>query len=272
MSRAWRDGEWLAGEASAWVEESGLLTGDGLFETLRADDGQLRDPEAHLERLEQGLAELELRTPEAPAALLGVARQLAAAVPSPTARLRITVARRGGGRPPLRLVHGSPYTPPEPEEYRDGVAVITLRAPRLDARDPLAGVKSLSRGRHAWAARRARARGAFEALLLNVDGRLAEASRCNVLVRIDGRLTTPPVTEGCLPGTVRRRLLEVGGVEEAPVEGRRLGEVTELLLTNSLVGVLPASSLDGRRLEVTATAAELLEALPRPGTQGCGRT
>ncbi len=232
-------------------DDAGFLFGDGLFETLRVDGGRPRDLSAHLDRLLAGLERLGIDPPEGRCDLGRAVVEVAKAAPRPLARLRITVSR-GTAAGPTRLITASLYEPPvEP------VAAVLLTDSRIDSRSPLAGLKSLSYQMNRGVLREAGARGAFEALLLNEHGRLAEGSRSNVVLVLPEGIFTPPESEGCLPGTVRRRLLERGAVRERPLAREDLAAAEGLLLTNSLIGVLPVSRLDGRAIPVGPEAERL---------------
>lgn len=250
MTLIYHDGRFTSGPATLAADDAGFLYGDGLFETLRADDGQARDVEAHLDRLEAGLARLALRLPESRAELAGILARVAAAAPRPMARLRLTVSRGTPGGAPTRLVTAAAWEPPAAEAYARGVAAIVCPDLRLDSGSPLAGLKSLSYQlqRLAWA--RAEEAGAFEAILVNQHGRVVEGSRCNLVAALPEGLFTPPLSEGCLPGTVRRRLLESGTVEERPLTPHDLAQSRGLWLTNSLIGLLPVGRLDGRMFPI----------------------
>lgn len=252
MSLAWWNGRLVPlDEVRIDPGDPGFLMGDGLFETLRVDGGRPRDVDAHLDRLLAGLTRIGIDLPEDRAILTRAVACVAEAAPGPIARMRITVTR---GR--TRLITAVPYTPPS-----EGLAAILLPEPWIDSRSPITGLKSLSYQANRLALARAEQAGAFEALLLNERGRLVEGSRSNVLVRLSGRLFTPPVEDGCLPGTVRRRLLELGLVAERSLGPEELREAREVLLTNSLIGVLPVGRMDGREIEVGASAGELRRCL-----------
>jgi branched-chain amino acid aminotransferase len=232
-------------------DDAGFLFGDGLFETLRVDDGRPRDLAAHLDRLLAGLERLGVDPPEGRCDLGHAVHEVAKAAPRPLARLRITVSR-GTAAGPTRLIAASPYEPPG-----ETVTAVLLSDSRIDSRSPLAGLKSLSYQMNRGVLREAEARGAFEALLLNEHGRLAEGSRSNVALVLPEGIFTPPASEGCLPGTVRRRLLERGALRERLLTLEDLAEAVGLLLMNSLIGVLPVSWLDGREIPVGPEAAWL---------------
>ncbi|HEX4961954.1 MAG TPA: aminotransferase class IV [Thermoanaerobaculia bacterium] len=253
MSLSWWNGRTVpAGEVRIPPTDSGFLFGDGLFETLRVDGGQARDTEAHLDRLLAGLCRIGLDLPEGRPTLEQAVEEIAAAAPRPTARLRITVTRD------TRLVTAAPYEPPEV------VTACLLPQYRIDSAGPLVGLKSLSYQANRLALRDAESRGAWEALLLNEHGRLVEGARSNLAVVLGGRVLTPPLSDGCLPGTVRRRLLEKKVLEEAPLDPADLATASEVMLMNSLIGVLPVSSINQRSVHVGPASARLRAACGFP--------
>jgi branched-chain amino acid aminotransferase len=257
MSLAYWNGRSVpAAEVVLAPDDGGFLFGDGLFETLRVESGRAADVAAHLERLFAGLAQIKLRIPESPAELAGAVAAVAAAAPGPTARLRITVSGGSGGHP-TRLIIASPYAPPGEEQRRQGVKALLFPQFRIDSGGPLVGLKSLCYQACRLALHRAEAMGAFEALLLNDRGRLVEGSRCNIALVFPDGVLTPPLSEGCLPGTVRRRLLERRALKEFALHPEDLAMASEVLLMNSLIGVLPVANVNGREIAVGPSAARL---------------
>lgn len=256
-SLSWWNGRAVpAEEVRIAPADAGFLHGDGLFETLRVDAGWARDFGPHLDRLLAGLRRVEIEIPENRGALEEAVSVVAAAAPRPVARLRITVTRGAEGRP-TRLVTAAPYTSPDETSYKNGVAAVLLPDLRIDSKGPLAGLKSLCWQMNRLALLRAERAGAFEALLLNERGRLAEGARSNLILALPEGVFTPTLEDGCLPGTIRRRLLEKGGVTERSLSLEDLERAREILLTNSLVGVLPIGRLDGRKIPVGETAWRL---------------
>ncbi|HET9210486.1 MAG TPA: aminotransferase class IV [Thermoanaerobaculia bacterium] len=252
MSLAWWNGRLVPfEEVRIAPDDAGFLFGDGLFETLRVDGGRPRDLSAHLDRLLAGLERVGISIPESRCDLGHAVAEVARAAPRPMARLRITVSR-GTAAGPTRLIAAAPYEPPG-----ETVTAVLLPEHRIDSRSPLAGLKSLCYQNNRRVLGEAEARGAFEALLLNEHGRLAEGSRSNAALVLPEGIFTPPESEGCLPGTVRRRLLERGALRERPISLEDLAAASGLLLMNSLIGVLAVSRLDGREIPVGPEAARL---------------
>lgn len=260
--RAYLNGELVAGEqVRIGCDDAGFLVGDGLFETLRLDCRRVVDVAAHLERLFEGLERIRLSIPESQEELRAAIDSVATSAPQPVARMRVTVTRGGADLIPTRLATAVPYCPPPPSAYDGGVGVVVVAELPVDERDPLRRVKSISWQRQSIGLAMATERGAFEGILLNRRGGVAEGTRSNVIARIGGDVVTPPLDEGCLPGTVRRRLLESGLVSERPLKEADLVDADELLLTNSLIGVMPVASVGERRRAVGELAARLRDAL-----------
>jgi branched-chain amino acid aminotransferase len=92
--------------------------------------------------------------------------------------------------------------------------------------------------------------GDHEAIMLNRDGRVAEAAAANVFVVLDGTLVTPPLSEGILPGITRDTLLclahELGiPAQERPVAPAELRIASEMLLAGTAMELARVSVLDG---------------------------
>lgn len=257
MSLAWWNGKLVAlSEVQIDPGDAGFLYGDGLFETFRCDDGRVRDPAAHLDRLRTGLRRLKMELPDERSELEAALKAVAEEAPRPTARLRLTVTR-GGAAGPSRLITAEAAQLPGEEDYARGVAVRLMPQYRIDSGSPLAGLKSTSYQAHRLALAHAQSLGAWEALLVNEAGRLTEGTRSNVALAFRDGIFTPPTASGCLPGTVRRRLLEAGAIGEWPLAQEDLANAQEVLLLNSLVGVLPVCRVNTTEVPVGPKAARL---------------
>lgn len=106
------------------------------------------------------------------------------------------------------------------------------------------------------------------ALLMDAEGNLQEASHANLFLRFADGWVTPPADGGLLPGTVRHFLLERAPfpIKERMVSASAIPEVKEAFVTNSNVGIVPVSRIDGTTLptgpDTTALMAWLQPATP----------
>lgn len=84
---------------------------------------------------------------------------------------------------------------------------------------------------------RARADGFDEVFFVNERGEVTEGAISNIFVRRDGRLVTPPVSAGVLPGVLRRHLLETGEVEEQTLRLADVRTAEAVYMGNSVRGL-----------------------------------
>ena len=99
--------------------------------------------------------------------------------------------------------------------------------------------------------------GRSEAIMLNADGHVAEATADNVFVVRDGTLMTPPISAGVLPGITRRIVIEMAAKRRIPAEERLLRlddllEADECFLTGTGAEVIGVTRID----EVTVGTGE----------------
>ena len=256
----WMDGEILpAAEARVPVGDHGLLYGDGVFEGIRVYGGAVFRLDLHLRRLATGARVLGLKLPGGIAHIRAVILETVRAHAASDAYIRLIVTRGVGalGVDPTtckepRLICWVDAIRLHPETIRQrGLDLITSswRRPLPDALEPR--VKSLNYLGSVLAHKEAKDRGGDEALLLNHLGRIAEAAVANVFVVREGRLATPPATEGALEGITRRSVLELADELGIAAEERCLGRVDllaadEAFLTGSGAGLVAVRSLDGQ--------------------------
>lgn len=85
--------------------------------------------------------------------------------------------------------------------------------------------------------------GADEVIYLNAQGKLAEGSRTNIFLEKDGRMRTPKLSAGLLPGVLRAELLASGKAEEAELTLADLENADAIYLGNSVRGLQRAEPI-----------------------------
>ena len=236
----------------------GFLYGYGLFETMRAYEGHIFRLERHLARLRHS------------AQTLGLANRLAAfdleAACTATldvnklkdARLRLTVsAGEGDATPdpstcssPTVLVTARNIVPLPSEKYELGFKA-ALSSLCRNSQSPLSRLKSACYMESILARMAARATRCDEAILLNEQGYLAEGSTSNIFLTSNGKLITPSLESGILPGITRETVLEIARASniknvERQIELKELIEAEEAFVTNSILELMPLTWFDGK--------------------------
>ncbi len=256
------------------VLDHGLLYGDGLFEGIRICERRVFRLADHLRRLSVGAKAIGLELPGGTPACEKAVIETARAHDSDDAYVRLIVTRGVGElgvdpetcRDPRLIVVVSDIAMYAEAKRRAGLALATssLRRPQAGVLDP--GVKSLNYLNSVLAKREARLHGADEALLLNAQGQVAEASGANVFAVRDGVVSTPPATDGALPGITRRSVLDLAGRLGFETRERTLGRVDlwdadEAFLTGSGARIVPVATLDGQAVGAGASMRPVTDAL-----------
>lgn len=234
--------------------DRGLLLGDAVFETMRAYAGRPFGLEAHLRRLEGSCAAARLPFPTD---LTSAVRDVLKANDEPDAAVRITLTRGPGGRgaspmgagPPTVLITVLPIAIP-PEIYEKGVRAVVARRRRMgaDLLDP--AMKTTNYLVNVLARIEAEDQGADDALFFDDEGNVVEATQANVFAVFGKVLATPPLSSGCLPGTMRATVLGLAPrvdlvAFERPLARADLAEADEIFLSSSITELAPLVELDG---------------------------
>jgi branched-chain amino acid aminotransferase len=250
----WCDGEFRDGPLVVLPDDRGLTNGLGIFETLLALDGQPVALDLHMARLRSGAARLRWETADLTCSRMESAiTALLIRCGLTAGRARVRVAMTGGAGELPRLEQGTgallwitaAMCPPPPP----WMSLVTSPFPRNE-KSPLSGIKCASYAENLIALDHARRAGADEALFFNTRSELCEAATANVFIVRDGEVLTPPLSSGCLPGTMRERVL--GKCSELRIPAREshltaadLATADEIFLTSATRGIVPVVELDG---------------------------
>jgi branched-chain amino acid aminotransferase len=246
------------------VFDRGLLYGDGCFEVLRTWGGRAVDLEAHLARLYDTAAFLQLRAMPRDE-LAQAVREAIAVAGEGDHRIRIVLTRGPGGLH-LRLAElprGKAIVivePLGPQPSTLTLAVVRWELPRHGR-----GHKTLAYLDQVIARELAREAGADEAVRLDPAGQVVEGATCNVFAVVGGCVVTPPVEAGALPGIVRGRVLALCARDALPTAVRpltldELRAAPEVFVTSSLRGVVAVTALDGAARSTGQTTVQIASA------------
>lgn len=256
------DGQFLPkSQAKISVFDHGLLYGDGVFEGIRFYKRNLFRMDEHLDRLWDSARSIMMDIP--------MTRREVAEATAETCRrngledgyVRLVVTRGEGdlGLDPLRCPKPSVFVIASsirlyPEElYEKGLAIITAGTRRIAPDTFHARAKSLNYLNNIMAKINANNAGVLEALMLNREGYVVEATADNVFLVRQGALLTPPTWIGALRGITRDAVMEIArarGVEirEEPFTTYEVYTADEMFLTGTAAEIIPVTMVDGRRI------------------------
>ena len=258
--KIWIDGQLKdQSEATVNVFDHGVLYGDGVFEGIRAYGGKIFQFKAHLDRLFASARRIRLWIPFTEQQLYDATYDAMQANGVTEGYIRMVVTRGAGslGISPAQCVEPCTYIIADSismyseEQYRSGMDVIIAQTIRTNARSLDPRVKSLNYLNNILAKLECIDAGAGEAIMLNDDGEVSEASGDNVFIVEGGRVATPPAEAGILMGVTRAAVLFLSkrlGMEvaEEPITPERLLTADECFLTGTGAEIIAAIRVDGK--------------------------
>jgi para-aminobenzoate synthetase / 4-amino-4-deoxychorismate lyase len=146
----------------------------------------------------------------------------------------------GTGRWRVRLrlaMDGTVAIDTEPMVRQRGPVTCALAARPVDSANPWLRHKTIRRDVYV----RLAVPDAFDTLLYNERGEATEFTRGNLVVRLGGRLLTPPLACGLLPGAFRAALLARGAIEDAVLTLADIEAADRVWFVNSLRGAIPVA-------------------------------
>jgi len=256
------------------VLDHGLLYGDGVFEGIRAYSGRVFKLDRHIDRLFDSAKALRIDIPATRAEIARIILDACRANALVDGYIRLVVTRgigdlgidpRSCGRPEIIVI-----ARPTISLYREpsrGVKVVTssFRRPSPDTLSP--SIKSLNYVNNVLARMEANDRGADEALMLDVNGYVAEATADSVFIVTERGLVTPPTATN-LNGITRETVLEIAAdlgirCEERPFSLFEVWTAREVFVCGTGAEIVPVLSVDARPIgsgDVGPTTRRIVDA------------
>lgn len=261
----------ISSEDNLLTNNRGLLYGDSVFETVKILDGKILFVEDHYFRLMASMRIVRMEIPmnftmeffEEQILSLAKAENL-----EKSSRARVTIFRKEGGLylPKDRNVsslisiselENAVYSI-EKENYE-----VELYKDFIVTKHLLSTIKSSNRLINVTGSIFADENGYDNCLLINDDKNVIEALNGNLFMLMGNKLITPPISEGCLNGVMRKQVLalakkiETLEVVEEPISPFDLQKADELFVTNVIKGIQPITKYRKKEYE-TKVSKDLL--------------
>jgi len=246
-------------EAKVSVFDHGFLYGDGVFEGIRAYHGKVFRLEAHILRLYESAKAIGLTIPVTPEEMSGIVIESCRRNGIANGYIRLVVSRGVGD---LGL---NPYLCPKASViciaatiqlypaalYESGLDIVTVATPRNHPEALNPRIKSLNYLNNIMAKMEAIRAGVQEAIMLNLQGYVAECTGDNIFIFRNGKLVTPPATEGALEGITRNAVIDLARKQGLDVREERMSRfdiytADEMFLTGTGAELIPVVKVDGR--------------------------
>lgn len=254
------NGEYVPKEkAVVSVFDHGLLYGDGVFEGIRAYHGRVFKLDDHLDRLYDGARAICMQIPVSKDEMQEIVLETLRRNNLTDAYIRLVVTRGPGDlgldprkcpKPFIFCIAASIVLYPD-ELYEKGMSVISVSTRRNIPTACIPRVKSLNYLNNIYAKMEANLAGMPEAIMLNNEGYVAEATGDNIFIVNKGVLITPPSSAGILEGITRNAVMDIAREKGIPVEEKMFTmydvyTADEVFLTGTAAEVIPVINVDSR--------------------------
>ena len=222
--------------------------GDGLFETMKLINGNILLEDYHFERLFLGLDVLKFNIPvhftkqkiERVIKELGKKNEC-----ENSARIRLSVSRGSGGLYDCdnKFSYLIECWPLEQKGFNENGLIIDIFPDARKSIDIFSNLKSANYLPYVMAAIWAKENKLDDALILNQHDRICDSTIANVFWVKDNNVFTPPLSEGCVAGVMRKKILELATqnsdqlMQEAVLTQEILLQADEVFLTNATTGI-----------------------------------
>ena len=232
----------LVDAASVGIGEDGWPDGEGIFETIKTEHGEIFELGRHMRRAIDAAAQKDIKLPDEDLIRESIS-QLLASQPHEIGRLRLLFAKDR-----FIAVH---------QRYEE-----IVDPAKLMMSADTAGVEGISLKTFPYQHRldlleKAHRLGFDEVICINAKGEISEGAVSNFLFRLDGRWVTTPLSSGVLPGVQRAIVIERCGVTVRSLAKSDLQKIDAAFVISSLKIALSVSQIDGTPLKIDADCAAL---------------
>ena len=248
-------------KAKVSVFDHGFLYGDGVYETLRAYNGIVFKIDEHIKRLFRSASMIGLKIPKTHDDIKRAIYKTIKTNRRKEAYIRISISRGPGPiglnpelclKPTLVIISSRFKDYPE-KYYKKGlkIAIVDVRKNFKNALNPK--IKSLNFLNNILAKIEAKKRGAYEAIMLNYKGNVAEGTITNVFFVKNNILCTPALDVGILDGITRRIILDIAKelkikTKEGLFTRGHLYNAQEVFISNTTMEVMPVTKVDNIKI------------------------
>jgi len=268
------NGDLLDSEVQLTVSNRSFLYGDGVFETLKVMDNKILFFEDHYFRLLASMRIIRMQIPMS-FTLEYLENQILSLVTKQniqsSARVRLTVFRNEGGfysptDNSVSFVIQASELPQKDYLVTDKSFEVDLYKDFVVTKQLLSTLKTNNKIIQITASIFAKENLLDSCLLINEDKNIIEAANGNLFMLLNNQLITPPISEGCLNGIMRKQILKLAKeienvtVVEKEVSPFDLQKAEELFITNVIVGIQPITKYRKKDFE-TKLSSQLVEKL-----------
>ena len=256
------DGRFVPREqALVSVFDHGFLYGDGIYETMRAYGGGIFLLKKHLARLKRSAHAISLKLPLSLDKISEALNKSLSVNELRDAYIRLHISRGPGDigldpvlcAVPTMVIVAKPFHEYPAAYYREGVSVAIVNIRRNHPLALAPSIKGTNFLNNILAKIEAIKAGAYEGIMLNWEGYVAEGTISNIFMVKKGVLHTPHVSTGILEGVTRDLVLRLARrgkipLRESKILPKNLLAADECFITNTTMEIMPVTTINKKHM------------------------
>ena len=239
------------------ILDRGFCYGDGLFETLRASNGQIFYIEKHIDRLFESMQQVLIELPMTRLELTKVVQETLARNKYKNAIIRLLVTRGDtqsniqidSKNHPTLVINIRPYTPLPKAAYKKGIRIMLFQERANLINGLKRRLKSCNYLSNVLIKELSNRKNYMEGVVVDPDFGVTEGTTSNIFIVEQGQLKTPPLSPYVLAGITRQVVLEIAQDHSIPFVEKQITAdelicADEVFITNSCIEILPVTQVD----------------------------
>ena len=243
--------------AKVSILDRGFCYGDGLFETLRASNGQIFYIEQHIDRLFDSLQQVLIELPMTRLELTKAVKETLARNKYKNAIIRLMVTR-GDTESNIQIdskIHQNmvinirPFTPLPKVAYKKGIRVMLFQERANLVNGLSLRLKSCNYLSNILIKEFSNKKNYTEGVVVDPDFGVTEGTTSNIFIVEQGQIKTPPLSPYVLAGITRQVVLEIARDHKIPFTEEKLTAdeliyADEVFITNSCIEIVPVTQVN----------------------------
>lgn len=252
----WHNGTFFSEEEKQFSAQERLLRyGDGFFESMLSVNTRLLWVAEHYARISASAKVLHMQLPNyfTQAFFTRILNEMVQKNEQDNLRFRVVVYRAGEGLYAPQTNEAGVFITCSKVMPTNSLSIIdnmTIYSENKKALGSLANIKSCNALLYVLASLYAKENNAQEAVILNTENKLCEAISANIFIIKNNKITTPPLSAGCVAGVVRSKILENRDVQENTISVEDLREAEAVFLTNVSKGIQAVRAIDDKCYDI----------------------
>ena len=239
------------------ILDRGFCYGDGLFETLRASNGQIFYIEQHIDRLFDSLQQVLIELPMTRLELTKAVKETLARNKYKNAIIRLMVTRGDTESNiqidskihPTLVINIRPFTPLPKLAYKKGIRVMLFQERANLVNGLSLRLKSCNYLSNILIKEFSNKKNYTEGVVVDPDFGVTEGTTSNIFIVEQGQLKTPPLSPYVLAGITRQVVLEIARDHKIPfieekITADELIYADEVFITNSCIEIVPVTQVN----------------------------